>query len=589
MRILIAFALLVFAHPASADPSTREDRTALFDYIINATMERTAFSPFKPLDFGAAANATEAEVVRASLLELREEFLSADTDEKLYFALVKLNATRLDSHLHVELVEGGINPFPNQVPEELQAPIKFKPDYSDKRKMFLFVSDFARTGRDFDGRTLEIGDKLIRVNGELADVYLARLAKFIGRSSHRALWWVLAAKVAQYAPMQIAPTMYAGRRVTYELQSRSGINYRIVLPYLKYDTIDWAGHDDHYVGGDLTRRIHANPQFIEKTEQVQISRARYGGAEHVFSRPAFDLYALPKRKVLLLQGHSFFPPTIVSDLDALLEHARVQKRLDWAIIYDLTRGSGGDFEEYTLQKLQSRPFKIMFGNLRVSDITPQLVRQIRAETLAEIKRGGPTSTLGLASEVASPNNGSFVLEWLDRDVAAAIASGQSYTNDVQFKNQFLPVSSDGFLYPAKTHFNGPMVLLTSPQYCSGADQFASMFIDNDLGLSVGMPQGGCSNTWEWTEVLRFPISRKSVATFAWTAGHSIRPNGQILEGNSALPRIQVPLTRVNYLDYYNILMSHALDYIEARRNAGVSEPSKLDRVTHERVNVGKRK
>ena len=43
------------------------------------------------------------------------------------------------------------------------------------------------------------------------------------------------------------------------------------------------------------------------------------------------------------------------------------------MIYDLTRGSGGDYEEYTLQKLQPRPLKIMFGNLRISSITPALV------------------------------------------------------------------------------------------------------------------------------------------------------------------------------------------------------------------------
>ena len=65
-----------------------------------------------------------------------------------------------------------------------------------------------------------------------------------------------------------------------------------------------------------------------------------------------------------------------------------------------------------------------------------------------------------------------------------------------------PTTTDGYLYPAKEHFTGPMVLLTAPSACSGADQFAAMFIDNELGLSVGMPEGGCSNTWEWDETLR---------------------------------------------------------------------------------------
>ena len=151
---------------------------------------------------------------------------------------------------------------------------------------------------------------------------------------------------------------------------------------------------------------------------------------------------------------------------------------------------------------------------------------------------------------------------------------------MQFKNQFLPTTSDGYLYPAKEHFTGPMVLLTAPSACSGADQFAAMFIDNELGLSIGMPEGGCSNTWEWDETLKFPISGKPVAMFSWTVGQSIRPNGEVLEGNSAVPRVFVPLTRDNYAKYYDILMGHALSYIEKQRATKAREPSMFERVTH---------
>ena len=263
-----------------------------------------------------------------------------------------------------------------------------------------------------------------------------------------------------------------------------------------------------------------------------------------------------------------------------MEHARTNKRLDYAVIYDLTRGGGGDFEEYTLQRLQSRPFKIMFGNLRISDITPALVQQLRDKAMKAVAQRTNAGPPILARDIAMPDGGQHLIDWLDKDVAAAIRARQAYTNNVQFKSQFLSTTSDGYLYPAREHFTGPMVLLTAPSACSGADQFAAMFIDNELGLSVGMPEGGCSNTWEWDETLKFPISGKPVAMFSWAVGHSIRPNGAVLEGNSAIPRVSVPLTRDNYAKYYDILLGHALGYIEKQRATKTREPSSLERITH---------
>ena len=110
--IAVTLVALGCAASATADPGTREDRSALFDYLVQATMERTAFSPFKPRDFGAAEHVTEAEYVRSAMLAHRDEFLAADTDAKLYYALTKLTCARRDGHLaRVRLVEGGIQPF----------------------------------------------------------------------------------------------------------------------------------------------------------------------------------------------------------------------------------------------------------------------------------------------------------------------------------------------------------------------------------------------------------------------------------------------------------------------------------------------
>jgi hypothetical protein len=89
-----------------------------------------------------------------------------------------------------------------------------------------------------------------------------------------------------------------------------------------------------------------------------------------------------------------------------------------------------------------------------------------------------------------------------------------------------------------------------------------MVVDNDLAYTIGMPTGGYSNTWEWDEVLTFPISGKPVVEFMWNIGHTIRPNGEILEGNAAQVDKYIPETRENYLNYYDILLDEAIDYLK---------------------------
>jgi hypothetical protein len=595
--IVAAVLALGWCAGAGADPGTRDDRAALFAYILKATLERTAFEPEKPADIGAALGAGEsvtmAEFVRREMLLFRDEMISADTDEKLYYALTKISNTRWDSHIRgVTLVRGGIAPPSVEKARKtgsLQAPIRLRADYSDREAMFLFVSDFAKDFTRYSRHAPQVGDKVVAVNGRPVGEYVDQLRRYVGRSSHRALWWTLATNLTEWHPRHVSPSLYDGDRLTLELEARGGERYRAVMPYLKNESIDWAGHDDVLGNAnDRREKVLADPQFMKQSLQGRISLARYEGFEHLFSRGAFDVYVSKAKKAFVLLGHGFNPGTIVSDLDALLAHARAEGALDYSIIYDLTRGGGGDFEEYTLQRLQSQPFKIMFGNLRISDITPALARDLRESAVAEIaasKKEGFVPAAN-AQSIAAPDNGTYLLDWLDNHLARAIREKQAYSSNVQFKNQFLPVSSDGFLYPAKEHFTGPMVLFTSPQSCSGADQFAAMVIENNLGLSVGMPEGGCSNTWEWEEVLKLPSSGKPVVQFAWTAGHSIGPAGRVTEGGSAIPRVLVPLTRDNHLEYYDILMGHALKYIDAQRAAGKREPTKFDRITHHALGTG---
>ena len=76
-----------------------------------------------------------------------------------------------------------------------------------------------------------------------------------------------------------------------------------------------------------------------------------------------------------------------------------------------------------------------------------------------------------------------------------------------------------------------------------------------------MQDGGYSNTWEWEEDLVFPISGKPVVRFMWNIGHTVRPNGQILEGNPAQVDEFVPVTRENYLEYKIDLLERALKWL----------------------------
>ncbi len=93
--------LLISSLPLAlhADPGTREDRAALFDYLLEKTLERESLSPIKHETLGLD--------VEKEMRRYRDELLDADTDEKLYYALVKISNARKDRHLTVGLVEGG--------------------------------------------------------------------------------------------------------------------------------------------------------------------------------------------------------------------------------------------------------------------------------------------------------------------------------------------------------------------------------------------------------------------------------------------------------------------------------------------------
>ena len=156
---------------------------------------------------------------------------------------------------------------------------------------------------------------------------------------------------------------------------------------------------------------------------------------------------------------------------------------------------------------------------------------------------------------------SWLIDWARTDAMAAIERGDDYTPPVPFKLAHLPKDSDGLLQPARLHFSGDVVIINgNVRGGSHLDQFVAMFVDNDMAYFVGMPTGGYSNTWEWGQTIYlFKDGRwRPLVFFEWSIGHTIRPNGEVLEGNPARPHQYIPLTRENFAEYHQILFDAAI-------------------------------
>ena len=113
----------------------------LFDEIVDKTERREAFSEVKE----ETGSFSALDEMRA----LRSEFVAAETEEDLFYALVKLSNARRDRHLSVNPVEGGLT-----VPEtpDLAAPVLVLPDFSDLNHPQFFV---AKVGMDLPRQSPE--------------------------------------------------------------------------------------------------------------------------------------------------------------------------------------------------------------------------------------------------------------------------------------------------------------------------------------------------------------------------------------------------------------------------------------------------
>ena len=503
------------------DPGTEQDRAALFDYLLEKTMERDAFASLA--DHPAYPAHPLGVDIESEMRRYRDELIAADTDEKMWFALQKISNVRRDRHNRVHTTEGGLT-LPERPNLGRQAPIRFAVDYGRVDAPFMFVADLAEGLEDVLSR-VAIGDRLVAVNGRSFTEYADAMDPYQNYSTLNNFWWHLANEVTSVA--DYIPPEYYGERLTLELRSRAGQDYVVELPYLDRSEIKWEGHGEQ----------------------------EYPGFTQVPDIGTYETYTLylptdPNLRVVLLQWHGF-RPDLLEAMDRLMEYAEQHGLLDHHLIVDNTRGGGGTgggrWEQsrgaYGIRRLQPRPYRTTFGNLKVSDEmtrwTEEVIQQIRAERVISTQEG-------------------WLLAWLEEDVRQAIEEGRRYTNTVPHKVYAGPKWSDGIVEPASVHFRGPLTLWLSPSGGSHADQFAAIVRDNELGYTMGMPEGGYSSTWNTVTMLRFPTTGRPIVGYQWSLGHTIRPNGEILQYNPAEPHEYIPQTRDNYLEYYKNLLERTL-------------------------------
>lgn len=510
---LVSATVMLAAAPAStwaqSVVGTRGQREALVDRILEMTREREAWSPPKEAALGYDPLA-EMEAVRSKVVD-------ATTEEELFYALVELSNARRDRHLTVEPVAGGL-----EVPRrpEMRAPIEVRTDFSDLTSPGFFVSgvDPARVGEDDEGDTVRIGDRIVAVNGRPVDEYVETLSRWTRHSSIHGLLWHLGLGLPVRSP-EVAPWLYR-ETLDLELERDDGRRLDISLPYLPPDEVE----------------------IVPGEEEL------YPGFSTVLER--FDFHVLRPddgRPIVILRWLDF-EDELIQDVMDLMAYAEAEDILDHTLVIDVTASSGGSRGAYAIQRLASGPFRTTFGNIRVSDAAAEMIE----EWATEPPDDDAPDIFGLNE------SGSWLHEWARTDARAAVERGDDYTEATPFKLAHLPKDSDGVLQPAPVHFTGPIAIIAGPHGGSHLDQFVSMFADNGVAPVIGMPAGGYSNTWEAEEVLTMPGTDRPLALFMWNVGHTIRPNGEILEGNPVEPDVYVPLTRENFRTYHRDLLAVAL-------------------------------
>lgn len=518
------------ASPVAPALGTAEQRARLFAEIWDKTARREAFSPVK--------NERLALDVQAAMRAFEPELLAADDDVELFYALVKISNARKDRHLKVRPVPGGL-----VVPGwegRREAPLRFAADFGGgERGAFVADLDANFFASGAFSRVPARGDRVVTVNGQPLAAWAAAVEPYYHYSTVDNFWWHFADGL-HVRSGQLPPAAYR-EPVVYGLVAADGTPYEVALPYLPPAEISWAGP----------------------------TGPRYPDMRLEYATGTYELYRHTRGRAVVLLRWFGFKDSLVADVDRLMQYAAQERLLGHALIVDATDSRGGARGVYALQRMTGRPFTTTGGDLRLSDVVEPFVAEKRAEAAGGGARDGETPE--------TDDGGARLIAWLEGPVMQALRAGREYSEVVPFKLAHLPAESDRVAQPADVHFTGPLVCFFGPRGGSHLDQFAAMVVDNGLGHTIGMPTGGYSNTWEWSEVLTMPGTGRPLVEFMWSIGHTIRPNGEILEGNPAEPAERLPPTAENYQSYHALLLERAYAHLDALARAPRGTHGRKDR------------
>jgi len=523
--ILLFFLVLNYQSVQSQERCTDADgRELLFDWLIEKTLENESFSDIKnrrlELDFE-----NDAEVYR-------QEFRDADTDQKLARVLLKLNNLRRDRHLRFDNYKSscGITGSLTYDDSQTFAPVRFAPDFS-LDKYSYFVSDH-RLPTSSVINFVSIGDKLIKVNGIPIRDYIDLLDPYLRYSSENHMRW-LAARYLRVKNELFGDELYrSSDKVNYTLRKSHGGEYTIRLSY-GFGS-NWKNHEDP----GLDERDIGYRGYVPHCKFVNYA--------NILDRPHCRLWEHNTENRIIINWMGFNIDDAATDLEediaALVSEAEKRNMLDWDVILWAPFCSGGSNSPKVVQILTNRYFKTTFGNIRLSDLTK------------------------------SYNfSGTKIDNWVEEEAK----SNADYTSNQPFKLRHAGIGENGVIPPADKSFTGNMVAVFSSLSGSNYDQFASIIIDNNLMLTLGQPTGGYSNTFEVPGrcrddlIITCPETGEELVIWQWSVGHTIRPNGEVLEGNPAEPHFIYDLTAENHQTYWDDLLSKAETFLDSKHSTRI--------------------
>ena len=492
---------------------TSAERAALFEHLVAATLRRQAISPAK--------NALFAIDVIRDMNRHRAALLDATTPEQFWYALNLLSNTRHDRHLRVQPLADGL-PVPDALIDrqirnyaalgDCRAPranVELATDFSGDQP-FLFLAAIGEGAKLPEG--VAIGARLAAVNGVAIADYITAIEPYHCYSTPTFFWYHLPHHVVRQGSE--LPAHEAQLALTFATPSGP---LEAVLDY-----------------GDPI-------SFPPATR-------RYDGWTLMAEWDSCRLYRAATADVIALEWLGF-GTSLCDDVDALMAFCGDRALLAHGVIFDASICRGGDYGGHLLRVLAKQRFRINLGDLRRSDAIAGIVDEVLAEDAEAIAVGRLN-----AGQLAAVD---WRRHWLLDAVLPSLEEGGS-TPPVPFKCAHQPMDGDGWLEPAPVHFTGPMVMLTMPFGGSHIDQVAAQIADNRMCVAhIGMPLGGFSKTWVGTEILRLP-SGQPIVGFEWSCGNTIRPNGEVLESNPAIPDRPYPVTRENFRHHHADMLNQAL-------------------------------